>query len=199
VRRSFDVADISRTQRIMQALLPEGVVVNTSAIRDGWELSVVICGKKSCHTYEFQRSLTDKHLLFVAETWATGEHIQPISGQDVSDLNRKALASKHIGNRNDFATWCRESRRGAKVSYFIGELSRFRFDAPRRIVKLQALNDKAKKVQPRPTSEQVELAALQETLDLLDAVNKLHAAAAIEMVQHRAPDGTGATYYAVKR
>jgi hypothetical protein len=199
VSRRFEVSDISRTQRIMQALLPEGVSVNTSAVRDGWELAVVVCGKHSCETYNFTRSLADKHLLFVAATWATGEFVRPVDADAAQEINRKALASKVVGNRNELATWCREAPRRDKVSYFSGVLSQFRFDAPRRLVKLQGLADKAKASRPRPQMELVEAAQLRETLDLLELVTKLHDAGRIELVQHRLADGSGATYYAVKR
>lgn len=196
--RRYQHADVARTQRVMQALLPVGVRVATSSISDGWELSIVVCGATACEPYVFAPGVTDKQLLVIADQWSTGSLVRPI-GQDKSEVLRRVLRSEMITNRNDFATWCRESKRQTKVAYFRGVLSQFRFDAPRRLVQLQGLADEAKPSRPRPQSEAVEAAKLRETLDLLELVTLLHDAKSIELVQHRLADGTGATYYAVKR
>lgn len=196
--RPYDFKDVGRVTRILQALLPETVKVLAQATRGGWIMSITLCGKASCETYEIKPNMNDRELLSLSLVWATGEFVAPPKGEDKSVVAAIA-ADRHITSRNDFISWSRESKHASKIVYFHGNLAQFRFDAPRRVVQLQALSDKSRPSKPRPVDERIELSALQERLSLLEAINNIQRANVIDVFQVKSPDGSGATYYAVKR
>lgn len=197
MKTRFSPDDVSRTSRIMRALLPTGFDVICQSVSDGWEMSVSICGPEGCNESRFTRSMTDRHLLILAECWKTGHPVR--SGDEFYALERQAMVAQSVTLANDLMGWLRTAPKGDKVQYFRGNLAQFRFDAPRRIVQLQSLADRATKKHPRPTSEADELTRLQEQQDLIAKVQHLADANLVMVVQNRIPDGSGATYYAIKR
>lgn len=195
----FTPDEVSRTSRIMRALLPETCHVICQAVSDGWEMSVSICGTEGCNVVRFTRSMTDRHLLILAERWKTGRLDPDRTSDEPYSLERQAMVAQSVTLANDLMGWLRTAPKGDKVQYFRGNLAQFRFDAPRRIVQLQSLADRATKKHPRPTSEADELTRLQEQQDLIAKVQHLADANLVMVVQNRIPDGSGATYYAIKR
>lgn len=195
--RPFDFNDTGRVMRVLRALLPTDVSVLAQAANGGWVLNVTLCGKTACEVYQFKPTMSDRELLALSMAWETGEFVAPPDGED-KRLMAAIAVDIHLTTRNDFIAWARDAKHGAKVVYFKGLLSQFRYDAPRRIVALQRLSDEARPSNPTPVEQRVELADLQERLSLLEAVNNLQKARVVEMVQTKAPDGSGATYYAVK-
>lgn len=195
--RRYVFADISRATRVLGALVPDGVSVNSSIIRDGFGVSISVCGLAGCYSYEFGPGVTDTHLLKISEQWETGSRVE--STYEPFDPTLAVAQVRFIETKDAITAWMREAKKGSRVVYFKGELAQYRADAPRRLVRLQAKADNLPAGETLDTHERIELAKIQRLLELLEAVQHLHQANMIEMVQLRMTDGTGTVYYAAKR
>lgn len=182
-------------QRILGALLPEGVTANVTLLREGWGIDVTICGKSACRSYEFAPGLTEYHLIQTANQWKTGDMVLPATAEP--------RAADSIGlfvdTVEDLQAWVRTARRGQRVVYFTGNLAQFRSDASKEVVTLQARGDEKASGNGITAAERLRLTTLQVRLAMLAAVSTLQNAGMIDLTQLRMSDGTGFTYYAVKR
>ena len=193
--RRYTHDDSQEVRRKTQALMPEGVECTATLLRDGWQLNLVVCGRTSCHTYEFGPGITDLHMVKVAGQWKSGD-------RDVSHIpaaDDVKTTGQFADNRDEMTYWARTARVGDRVVYFRGNLAQFRAEAGPRIVALQAQADASRTGKPLPPQEHVTLMDLQAKQDLLEAVQHLSRANVVSLVQERLADGTGFTYYAVKR
>lgn len=193
--KAFDHGEVSRTANVMKALLLASCTVSVTVRKGGFELSIVICGGNDCREFEFRRSHSDRELLTLAESWKTGSYQQTAN----ADAMARAASVKHLTEVNEFTTWAKTAKQGERVQYYEGNLAAFRFEAPRRRVKLEDKADKASAKSPMNQTELQELAKIIEVQTLLDAVANLHRVGMIELVQARKNDGTGASYYAVRK
>ncbi len=192
--RRYTHDDSQEVRRKTQALLPEGVTCTTTLMRDGWQLNIVVCGAKTCHTYEFGPGITDLHMLKVSAQWKNGDReVSLVTSDDIK------ATGHYVDNKGELTHWARTSRPGERVVYFRGNLAQYRADAGPRMVALQTLADASRTGKPLPPHERVELMDLQNRQELLEAVQHLSMAAVISLVQERMSDGQGFTYYAVKR
>lgn len=181
-------------QRILGALLPEGVTANIILLRDGWGMNITVCGKSDCRPYEFGPGLTEYHLIRLADLWKTGDYVAPPEPATTPDA-----LGHFVDTADDLRAWVRPAKRGQRVVYFTGNLAQFRADASKQVVALQAKGDEKISGFGNSAAERVTLTNLQARLALLAAVNTLMEASMIELTQLRMSDGTGFTYYAVKR
>lgn len=193
MNRLYGFDDTQRTNRILRALLPEGVTATATVANKGWELTVIVCGRTECKTYHFNTGLEDKHLLRLADWWKTGAEV-------VNDM--PAIAAKtapSVTTADGLANWHRMAKKGEKAVYFRGQLAQFRFDASKRIVALMAEIDGENSEYQSKATERAELQAKQDTVELLHAIEAMQQHGAVELIQERLSDGTGATYFAIKR
>lgn len=193
---AFTHADVSRISRILAALLPDGVTAVVTIKGAGYEAAVTICAKADCREFVIRRAaMTDMKLVELAEAWRTGTYVS----QPTTETMKRAAETRTIETASDFTAWVRGAKRGDTVKYFQGHIARFRHEAPREILRLQDLSDKATRKKPRPSHEAIDMERMQTQLDLLNAVMTVQQAQLVELVQAKLSEPEGAIYYAVKR
>lgn len=197
--RRYEYQDAARAAVVLKAMLPEGIAVTATLTRDGWEMSIAVCGSSECKSFEFGPGITDHHLVTLAESWATGDYVAPA---EPATHGLSALQSQSVETAEQLISWARNAKHGARAIYFRGELAQFRYDGPRQLreksAMLEKINVKNKK-DPDVARLRVQVNQLQTTLELLVAVERLREASVIVLMQLRLTDGSGCVYFAVKR
>jgi hypothetical protein len=160
-------------------------------------MAITVCGRSQCLPYEFGPGLDNRHLLQIADQWKTGERV--VQSASTFDPMLEVAQVRFIEDADSLTAWVRTARKGNRVIYFRGEIAQFRYEAPRRLARLLAKADELPAGKSLETHERIDVATIQRQLALLEAVNHLHMANMIEMVQLRMTDGTGTVYYAAKR
>lgn len=191
--RLYTANDTAHAMRVLRALLPQGVTAAATVAEKGWELRIVVCGKTECRTYKFNTGIEDRHLLRIAGWWETGVEV-PSDAPVIEARSAPALKSS-----DEMRLWLASARPGQRAVYFRGDLTQWRHDTSKRLVALQAIVDSARSEYERKARERAELQSIQDTRDLLDAVDTAQRRAIVSLVQERLSDGAGAVYYAVRR
>lgn len=197
--RRYTHEDTAEIKRKLTALLPASVTCMATLTRDGWGLTLSVCGPQQCHAYEFGPGLNDIQILRVSEQWKGGTYAPPMPAPGSSTITEAQSLAHFVDNRNELMQWVREGKRGSRVVYFRGNLAQFRADAPKDVVRLQSKNDQKVKPDNLEAGERVSLTRIQNTLDMLEAINTLQVAGLIDVAQQRMADNTGFVYYAAKR
>lgn len=94
--------------------------------------------------------------------------------------------------------WFRDARPGSACVYHVGSLADYRHRLATRTVELQRRQDAALPSRPMPPSEAVELQAILDTQDMLNAVTSLCASGLLHLTQRRVGEGQF-SYHAIKR
>jgi hypothetical protein len=185
----YSDAAVSQASRKLNAILADGVTawVRTSGGRDRLAISVTnSAGMTWLYEFTTEPALSDAAIVDIANEWRTGT---------LADL--PSLPA--MRDKGAFLDWARSAKPGQTVVYFTGELAQFRATAPQRILQLQRLADQARPAAPRPPGEAIELARLQDAIELIQAATTLQQSETVALTQRRSADGKGWMYCATRR
>lgn len=174
--------DNDRVLRILSALLPDSDV---QVVVMGENLAVTVCRDHDCETFVVPPTITSAELVarFGGEPAAT----QPESSSPSVVVIRSV---------EDLTGWMKTAPRGARARYFVGNLAQFRHEAPGQVIRLQS--EAEKMAGTRQSVRESRILNIQETQQVLTAIDHLLGAEAIRLVQARLTDGAGTAYYIVK-
>ena len=109
-----------------------------------------------------------------------------------------ALPYPRIETADEFAEWIKDKSGSLSVIYFVGDLARFRHEAPKRIAHLERLQDEAPRHKMRPATEGMEIEDIRKTLDLCRWVQQYGTEFA-SLSQSRTPEPGKFLYIATRR
>lgn len=181
-------SDMDRARLVLGALMPPELAVLVTSRGDG--LVVTVCDTESCCiNHHVPLPVVDRDLLAITESWRSGRYLPP----DDALARRRMDVPRVVKIDDEMISWARTARPGDRAEYFRGNLAEYRHHGQAEIAALHSKIDRG-----RGSSQDTgRLIVLQEQLALLAAVDRLHSAEVIRLVQGRT--GEGMIYYAVKR
>lgn len=191
--RPFLPAEINQIRRIVEAIVPSKCTVQALSMNDGWKVTLVICGTVSCHSYVIDPPLNREAVVRIATSWETGNYAH------VADAPRPVMPVQRISGSDDLVRWARQAHHEQRVCYFEGELAQFRQTANAQLRKLHSESDRRSGKTKGWAEKAAQMDKLQQSIELLNTVERLRQGGVVELVQKRKPDGSGAIYFAVRK